>query len=88
MSCVYTAKYLLPVDAPLLISGALLDVDGRISEVGSLAEVRRGNEQVRVVDFGDAILLPSLVNAHTHLELTDYPRWAGQRVSSQLLITL
>lgn len=78
MSCIYTAKYLLPVDAPLLVGGALLDVDGRIAEVGTLDEVRRGNDQIRVVDFGDAILLPSLVNAHTHLELSDYPRWVGQ----------
>lgn len=75
MACIYTAKYLLPGNAPLIVGGALLDVDGRIAEVGSLAEVRRSNEQVEIVDFGDAVLLPPLVNAHTHLELTDYPRW-------------
>lgn len=28
------------------------------------------------VDFGDAVLLPTLVNAHAHLELTDFPVWA------------
>ena len=77
MPCIFTAKYLLPGDAPLLVGGALLDSGGRIAEVGPLARVRRGHEQLRVVDFGDAVLLPALVNAHTHLELTDYPRWAG-----------
>ena len=78
MAVIYTAKYMLPGNAPLIVGGALLDVDGRIAEVGTLSEVCRGNEQVRVVDFADTILLPSLVNAHTHLELTDYPRWSAQ----------
>lgn len=76
MPRIYTAKYLLPGDAPLIVGGALLDIDGRIAEVGSLEQVRLGNEQVKVVDFGEAILLPPLVNVHTHLELTDFPRWA------------
>ena len=78
MAVIYTAKYLLPGVEPLIVDGALLDVDGQIAEVGTRSEVRRGHEDLRVVDFGDAILLPPLVNAHTHLELTDYPHWAIQ----------
>jgi cytosine/adenosine deaminase-related metal-dependent hydrolase len=78
VACIYTAKYLISGDGPPLVGGALRDAAGRIAEVGPLAEVRRGNEQLRVVDFGEAILLPPLVNAHTHLELTDFPRWAGR----------
>lgn len=74
VATIYTAQYLLSGSA-LIEGGALLDIDGRIAEVGALQTIRRGNEQAAVVDFGSAIILPPLVNAHTHLELTDFPRW-------------
>jgi len=75
MPCIYTAKYLLPGNAPLIVGGALLDLDGRISEVAPLPQLRRAHPGVGIIDFGEALMLPALVNAHTHLELTDYPRW-------------
>jgi 5-methylthioadenosine/S-adenosylhomocysteine deaminase len=40
---------------------------GRIAFVGADTDSPRGSE---LVDLGDAVLLPGLVNAHTHLELT------------------
>jgi aminodeoxyfutalosine deaminase len=73
---IYTAKYLVPADAPPINGGALLDLDGRIAAVGTVAELKRAYPAIEVVDFADAILTPLLVNAHTHLELTDFPRWA------------
>ncbi|MDT8420615.1 MAG: amidohydrolase family protein [Desulfuromonadales bacterium] len=75
MPCIYTARYLLPGNAPLIDGGALLDLDGRIGEIAPLSQLRRAHPGVSIIDFGDALLLPALVNAHTHLELTDYPRW-------------
>jgi cytosine/adenosine deaminase-related metal-dependent hydrolase len=74
---IYTAKYLLPIDAPPLIGGALLEVDGQIAALGPLADLRRANPAVEVVEFADAIIAPLLVNAHTHLELSDFPDWAA-----------
>lgn len=47
--------------------------DGRIAAVGSTAVARDGADRSRacpVVDLGNAILLPGLVNAHAHPELT------------------
>ncbi len=78
MKRIYTAKYLVPGDAPPLEGGALLDLDGRIAAIGSLPEIKRSNPGVQVVDFNDSLIVPVLVNAHTHLELTDYPLWAEQ----------
>ncbi len=78
MQIIYTAKYLLSGDAPPLEKGALLDSGGQISAVGPLAELKRRNPGVRVIDYGDGLIVPVLVNAHTHLELTDYPAWAEQ----------
>ena len=77
MATLYTARLLYPGDAPPIEGGALLDLDGTIAAVGPLGELKRQHPAVKIVDFGAALLLPALVNAHTHLELTDYPQWAA-----------
>ena len=62
----YRARYVLPVVTPP-ISDGIIGVDGdRIAYVGPANHAPEG----RTVDLGDALLLPGLVNAHTHLELT------------------
>ena len=62
----YRARYVVPVAAPPIVDGVVA-VDGdRIAYVGSAADAPAG----RTVDLGNALLLPGLVNAHTHLELT------------------
>ncbi|MCX5661583.1 MAG: amidohydrolase family protein [Planctomycetota bacterium] len=44
---------------------------GRIVAAGEAGEVRRQvGEGDRVVDLGDVLILPALVNAHAHLDLT------------------
>lgn len=69
------ARWVLPVDKPPIENGAVLIARGRIVAVGSYqrlkAEIAR---ETVIVDFGDAAILPALVNAHTHLELSDCPR--------------
>lgn len=55
----------------------LLDGD-RICAVGRLQELRRQVTSVRVTDYGDRVILPPLVNAHTHLELTGFPAWLAE----------
>lgn len=61
-------------------SGVLLDSHGRISAIESTVVGRHAEAE----HFSGAVLLPGLVNAHTHLELTgfegqdeepDFPRW-------------
>ncbi len=76
MACIYSAKYLLTDDARPIVGGALLAVAGKIAAVGPLAELTRAHPGVEVVEFADAVLAPLLINAHTHLELTDFPAWA------------
>ena len=75
MSCIYTAQYLVSANAPPVEGGAFAVHDGRIVSIGTLDDVQRGCPAVEIVDYSDAILTPLLVNAHTHLELTDYPAW-------------
>ena len=62
----YHARWVLPVSAPP-IRDATVAVDGaRIAYVGPRAGAPPGEDR----DFGEALLMPGLVNAHTHLELT------------------
>jgi cytosine/adenosine deaminase-related metal-dependent hydrolase len=59
-----TARWVFPVSSPPL-EGGLVTIHGdRITAVES-----RGIRRVDV-DLGDAAILPGLVNAHTHLDLT------------------
>lgn len=63
---VYRARWVLPVTSPPVREGAVAVEEGRIAWVGPARDAPVGESR----DLGDALLLPGLVNAHTHLELT------------------
>src|SRR5213594_4267404 len=67
---IHRAKYVL-AEADLVHQNAAVQIaePGRIARVGPWRGTS-GNEGVEVVDWGSAVILPGLVNAHTHLELT------------------
>jgi cytosine/adenosine deaminase-related metal-dependent hydrolase len=58
------ARWLIAVDRPP-IEGGVLTVSGR--KIVAVGENVSGNP---AIDLGDAIVLPGLVNAHTHLEFS------------------
>lgn len=60
------ARWVVPVLTPPVENGVIEIVGDRIIGVG------RGGPAT--VDLGEVILLPGLVNAHTHLDLTAFPR--------------
>lgn len=66
------AEWVYPVTAPPIPSGAVLvGDDGRIVAVGPDGEVPRP-PGVPTEHFPSAIIMPGLVNAHSHLELTGF----------------
>ncbi|MFQ5881084.1 MAG: amidohydrolase family protein [Candidatus Methylomirabilales bacterium] len=69
---ILTARYLVPVSQPPIRDGALLIEGTCIRAVGPLAALRKGHPGAEVKGLGEAILLPGLVNVHTHLELTAF----------------
>jgi cytosine/adenosine deaminase-related metal-dependent hydrolase len=73
---IFTANYLVSGDAPPIEGGALLAREGKICARGKVKDLKPDFPEAEVVDFGEALLVPLLINAHTHLELTDYPKWA------------
>ena len=70
---VFSAALVLPVTAPAIPDGAVAVRDGRVLHVGDRAWVldalrERGEEFSET--HSDGILVPGLVNAHTHLQYT------------------
>lgn len=71
---IYAASYVLPVSSPPIAGGAIAVEDGRITAVGTAAELRAASAAA-VIDLPGCAIVPGLVNAHTHLELTHFPAW-------------
>jgi cytosine/adenosine deaminase-related metal-dependent hydrolase len=67
---VYAAKHLLPVASAPIQNGAVSVEDGKIVAVGRRKDVVKAHPGAEVRDLGDAVIIPGLVNAHTHLELS------------------
>lgn len=76
----YHAEWVLPVSAPPIRHGSVCVADGRIAWVGPRTGAPPGEDE----ELGEVILMPGLVNAHCHLELTgmrgfledlDFGRW-------------
>jgi 5-methylthioadenosine/S-adenosylhomocysteine deaminase len=64
----YHARWTLPITGAAIANGCVAVDDGRIAFVGNAGDAPAGSDE----DLGDAILLPGLVNVHTHLELTAF----------------
>ena len=76
----YRARWVVPISSPPIADGIVAVEGSKIAFVGNAADAPPGTD----VDLGDALLMPGLVNAHTHLELTamrgfledlDFRRW-------------
>lgn len=63
---ILSADWVLPVEGPPIPGGAVAIEGGRISAVGSAAELGEGTS------YPDAVIVPGFVNAHTHLEYAVY----------------
>jgi len=65
-----SAPWVLPVEASPIRDGALLVADGRIEAADARASLRDAAPDALEEAFPGAVLLPGLVNVHTHLELS------------------
>jgi 5-methylthioadenosine/S-adenosylhomocysteine deaminase len=70
MTTIYSARWVLPFSASPIENGAVAVERQRIVGVGTRDEIVKRFPEARLESFGDAIILPGLINTHTHLELT------------------
>lgn len=70
MTTLLTARWVMPVTAPPVAQGAVAIEADRIVAVAAYGDLRRQFPDAVVRDFGEAALLPGLINVHSHLELT------------------
>ena len=68
------ARTILPVSRPPIENGAVLISGNQIRAVRPWPDLRPDADE-KILDLGEVILLPGLVNAHCHLDYTDM---AGQ----------
>jgi 5-methylthioadenosine/S-adenosylhomocysteine deaminase len=76
----YRARWVVPISTPPIADAVVAVANGRIAYVGPST----GGPNAEQLDLGNVLLMPGLVNAHCHLELTamrgfledlDFRRW-------------
>jgi 5-methylthioadenosine/S-adenosylhomocysteine deaminase len=73
------ARWLIPVEgSPIENAALLIDSEGRVDSVGPDAAVARPPDAA-AEEFGDAVIIPGLINTHTHLELTGFAEQIQER---------
>jgi len=60
------SRYVVPVDSPPIKNGCIQISHGLITAIGLACE----HNDSEMVDYGDSVICPGFVNAHTHLELS------------------
>lgn len=70
MTNLYCARWVAPVASPVIENGAVAVTGERIVGVGSRSDLAAQFPDASADDFGSAVIIPGLINAHTHLELT------------------
>lgn len=89
-SVVIRARWVLPMDGPALEGGWVRVDRGRVVDLGAGQPRHRGADG-STIDATDAVVIPGLVNAHTHLEFSDVdspldvagglPEWIGRVIA-------
>ena len=65
------AKYLIPNPDNCIENGAIAVKGTKIYRVGTFEEIKMLANVDKIIDLGNAVILPGLINIHTHLDLTN-----------------
>jgi len=64
------ARVVVTMDGPPIENGAVAISGNQIIDVGNFPEVSARHSGQEIVDLGEQVLLPGLINAHCHLDYT------------------
>jgi len=67
---ILAASYVLPITADPIRDGAVMIDGSEIVGVGARSDLVAAHPRVEITDLGEAVILPGLINCHSHLELT------------------
>lgn len=70
MTAIYSARWVLPISSPTIENGSVAIDNSTIVAVGPTSEIVSRFPEAKPVEFGQAAILPGLINTHSHLELT------------------
>lgn len=85
------ASYVIPSPGEVLEGGGVVVRGGKIVDVRSSGKHKASGEEI---DLGEAVIIPGLINAHAHLELTDlegkipppksFTQWLGKMAAFRI----
>ncbi|MEP6569928.1 MAG: amidohydrolase family protein [Acidobacteriota bacterium] len=70
MTRLFCARWVLPVSSPAVRDGGIVVEGDRVVSIGPSALLREQNPGATITDLGESVIIPGLVNAHSHFELT------------------
>ncbi|MBI4411292.1 MAG: amidohydrolase family protein [Deltaproteobacteria bacterium] len=65
-----SAKHLLTMDSPPIDNGGIVVEDGKIIAAGPTADLQNRYKIEEREDYPNHVLMPGLINAHTHLDMS------------------
>ena len=73
------ARKILPITSPPIDNGAVVVMGRKIIDLGKEQAIIKKYPAEKVVDLGQRLVMPGLVNAHTHLELSNLQGMLGEK---------
>ncbi len=67
---IFSADYVVPISAEPIRGGAIAIDKSEIIAVGTKAEIAAKFPETEIENFGEAAIMPGLINCHSHLEIT------------------
>lgn len=67
---IIAADFVLPISSEPISDGAVAFEETKIIAVGTKKEIGKQFPAAEQEDFGEAVILPGLINCHSHLEIT------------------
>jgi len=66
---IHIARWIIPIESKPIENGAIVTFDGKIVDIGPVHQIQTKYLGKRV-DHENAVIIPGLINAHCHLELS------------------